>query len=380
MFDLVLRGGTVIDPSRDTESPLDVAVDGDRVAAVGGEGMASESARVVDVRGKLVVPGLVDLHTHLYWGVTGLGLEDVDSTCLNRGVTTAVDAGSSGSRNFAAFRRWIAGPAKTRVYCFVHLSSLGLTTMPRAGELANPAFADPEGAADLLRQYSDLAIGLKLRAGEPHVGGSCLPMLKTCRQVADATGVPIMVHIGNSLESVPEILEWLRPGDIVTHCMTGRRYGLLDAAGRVLPQVREARQRGVLFDVGHGGMNFSHRVAASLLDQGFLPDTISTDLTQRTVDGPVYDLPTMMTKFMLMGLSLAEVVRLATWRPAQALRRESLFGTLRPGSTADITVLQWEEGEFQLKDSTGDVLVTDRRLVPYLTVRAGNIVGRERGK
>lgn len=378
MFDLILRGGTVIDPGQGLEGSFDVAVEGDRVAAVASDATASDAARVVDVRGRLVVPGLVDMHTHIFSDVTRLSV-DVDSACLARGVTTSVDGGSTGSASFEAFRRWIAEPAKSRVYCFLHLSWMGLISMPMIGELALPAFADPEGAIDILRRYPDLAIGLKIRVEEVQVGGSCLPMLKIAREVGDATGVPIMVHLGNSLEALPEILKWLKAGDIVTHCMTGRRCGLLDAAGRVFPEALEARQRGVWFDVAHGGANFSHRAAEKLLEQGFVPDAISTDLTVRTVNGPVYDLPTIMSKFVRLGLPLAEVVRLTTWQPARILRREHLFGTLRPGSTADITVLEWEEGELPLKDSLGDVMTLDRRLVPYLTVRAGKIV-QEKGK
>ena len=373
MYDLLLKGGRVIDPGQGIDGEMDVAISGGKVAAVSPNIPASESARVLDVSGKLVAPGLVDLHAHIYRGATSLGA-DVDETCLKRGVTTVVDGGSSGTDNFEGFRRWIAAGSRTRVFCFVHISSLGLTAIHRAGELANPDYADPQGVLEILRRHPDLALGVKLRATDREVGGSCLPMLEIGRRVADEAGRPLMVHIGNTVETLPRILERLRPGDIVTHCMTGRRNGLLDDSGAILPEAREARERGVFFDAAHGRSHFSFQVAARLLDQGFLPDTISTDLTAYSTSSVVYDLPTTMTKFVTLGLPLAEVVRLATLRPAQVLGKDGEFGTLRPGVAADVAVLEWEDGEFPLEDAVGERRTARHRLVAHLTIRNGEPV------
>lgn len=372
MFDLVLKGGTVVDPSQSLHRDLDVAVSAGKIATVRADIAPSEADQTIDVSGKLVVPGLIDLHVHVYWGATALGA-DADRTCLRHGVTTVLDCGSFGSDNFEGFKRWIAEGCDTRVYSLVHLSSLGLVGIGKAGELANPAYADPRGAAELIRRHPDLVLGLKVRATEAVVGGSCLPALKMAREAADDVGAPLMVHIGGSKESLPQILALLKGGDIITHCFTPRPNGLLDANGRVFPEVWEARQQGVIFDCAHGRPHFSFDVATKLLDQGFPPDTISTDLTRFSATELVIDLPTVMTKCLTLGMSLSQVVDLSTRRPAEILGKSDLIGSLRPGMAADVAVLAWEEGEFPLRDGSGDTRVAQRRLAPYLTVKAGQI-------
>ncbi|HEX2924318.1 MAG TPA: amidohydrolase/deacetylase family metallohydrolase, partial [Chloroflexota bacterium] len=209
MFDLILKGGRVIDPSRGTDLEQDVAITGSRIAGISASVPSDSARQVLDVSGKIVVPGLVDLHTHIYPGVISNGVE-VDETCLRRGVTTAVDGGSSGTENFGGFLRWIAGQSKTRVFCFLHLSAIGQAATRRAGELANPAYADPEGAIELIRLHSDVIVGLKLRASRPALGGPSLPMLQAARRVLDATGVPMMIHIGDTVEPLGAILDSLR--------------------------------------------------------------------------------------------------------------------------------------------------------------------------
>jgi len=372
VFDLILKGGTVIDPSRGLHQKLDVAISGGKIAAVREEIPECEAAKTLDVSGKLVVPGLVDLHVHMYLGGTALGA-DPDETCLRHGVTTVLDCGSFGSDNFEGFRRWIAERCNTRVYSLIHLSCLGLVGIGKAGELANPAYADPEGAMEILRRYPDLVLGLKMRATESVVGGSCLPALRMARRVADEVGVPLMVHIGRSREPLPDILSYLKTGDIITHCATPRLNGLLDGNGRILPQVWEARQRGVVFDSAHGRPHFSFVTAGRLLDQGFLPDAISTDLTNVSAKESVLDLPTTMTKWLALGMPLDEVIALVTYRPAQILGKADLFGSLRDGLEADVAVLEWKEGEFGLKDGAGEVRTVHERLAPHVTVRAGRL-------
>jgi len=373
MFDLLVKGGLVVDPTQNLEAVLDLAVFDGRIATLEPNIPSEQAERVLNASGCLLTPGLVDLHAHLYHGGTSIGAAP-DEACLKHGVTTAVDGGSSGADNFAGFKKWIAGLSRTRVYCFLHLSSLGLVAIHKAGELANPAYADPEGALKLLRTHPNLAVGLKLRATEAEVGGPCTPFLRTARRVADEAAVPIMVHIGNTVETLPEILAWLKAGDIVTHCMTGRRNGLLDQNGRIWPEVLEARARGVLFDAAHGRSHFTFEIAARILDQGFLPDSISTDLTAYSTGGPVHDLPTTMTKFDTLGLSISKLVELAASRPAAILGKDDQFGSLKPGMVADVAALEWEEGDFRLVDAAGEIRRARRRLKPRFTLRAGDLI------
>ncbi len=373
MFDLVLKGGTVIDPSQGLDGVLDVAVAGGEIAEVKAGISTAEASRVVDVSGKLVMAGLVDFHTHVYWAATRSGLVP-DEHFLKRGITTVVDAGSCGAETFPGFKKLSVEGSRTRVYCFVHLSCLGLTGNRRVPELANPAYADPEGAVATLREHPDVALGLKLRLSKDVVGGSCLPLLKMARAVCDEVGVPLVVHVGNTEESLPEILQWLKAGDVVAHYMTGRGNGSLDDGGRILPEVWEARERGVLFDAAPATSHFAYRVADRMLDQGFLPDAIGTDLTTRQMGGLMTDVPMLMSRLMMLGMPLADVVRLATFAPARILGKADRFGALKPNLEADIAVFQWEEGEFPQSDGVGETRMVRRRLAPYMTVRSGQLV------
>lgn len=372
MYDLLLRNGTVVDPGQGLNQKLDVAISGGKIAAIRVGIPEQESAHALDLSGKLVMPGLVDLHVHVYPGGTALGV-DPDESCLKHGVTTVLDCGSFGSDNFEGFKRWIAERSLTRVYGLINLSSLGLTGIDRVGELANMDYADPEGAARVLHSHPHLVRGLKLRATESVVGGSCLPALKLARRVADEVGVPLMVHIGGARETAPEILKWLKAGDIVTHCATPCPNGILDGAGRVFPEVWEARERGVVFDSANGRVHFTFEMARRLLDQGFLPDAISTDLTRSSAKEIVFDLLTSMMKWLALGVPLEQVIALAALRPSQILGMADVIGSLREGMEADVTVLQWKEGEFDLRDVTGEIRTIQRRLEPLVTVRAGHL-------
>lgn len=373
MFALLLKSGTVIDPGQGIEGVLDVAVADGKIAAVGADIPASGAERVLNMSGSLVAPGLFDCHTHVYWGATSIGAWP-DTICLPDGVTATVDGGSAGSDTFAAFKRWIVEGSRTRVFCYVHLSRIGLAGLQASGELVNRAYADPKGTLKILRENPEVAVGVKLRLSEDMVGGPCLPMLKVGREVAGEAGKPLHVHIGNSVESLAEILPRLAPGDMVTHYQTPKRHGLLDEKGQLLPQAREARQRGVLFDCGHGRTHFSLDVAAQLLDQGFPPDTLSTDMSITSYPHLAPGLITVMNKWLALGLTLAEVVRAVTCRPAEVLGKARELGTLKPGMTADIAVLRWEEGEFVQADAVGGKRTLTRRLAPQLTIRAGQVV------
>jgi dihydroorotase len=364
--DLALVGGRVLDPGRGIDGRLDVGVTGGRVSAIGDAGPA---AVTIGASGLVLVPGLVDLHTHLYSGVSHYGI-DPDARCLRRGVTTAVDAGSAGAQTFPGFRRYVIEPADTRVYAFLHVAVQGMITS-LVGELADLRWASPEQAVARAREHPDLVVGVKVRLGHQMVGNDPEPALRLARQAAGQLGLPLMVHIIDMGRPITWLLRHLGEGDIVTHCFHANEGGILAPDGRLYPEVTSARARGVIFDVGHGAGSFAYRVARAAFAQGFPPDTVSSDLHAHNVAGPVYDQATTLSKLMHCGMSLAEVVAATTTAPAAAIRRPDEVGTLAPGRTADLTGFELRTGEWLLPDGAGDTEVVETLIVPRLVVRAG---------
>lgn len=369
---LLLRGGHVIDPAGRVDGIADVVVAGDRIAAVvpGGGVAAGEAPHtVVDCTGRYVCPGLVDLHGHYYEG----SLFGIDPrAALRGGVTTAVDAGTCGCVNFAEFRRTAIDGAALRVLPFIHIGCLGIPTST-LGELRDLRYARPRETAAAILEHRDIALGVKFRAGVMAEGHN-VEAVELALQAAEEAGSRAMVHISVQGDT-REVLARLRPGDIVTHCFTGRGDGILDAAsGALRPEAREARGRGVVFDVGHGSGSFRWETALKAFEHTFYPDTISTDLHRYNVEQVVFDLPTTMSKFLLLGMSLAEVVEKATLAPAKAIGRVPELGTLLPGASADVLVFAVEEGEFRFRDSHWQERVGHRRLRPELVVCRGRQV------
>jgi len=371
--DLLLTGGTVIDPAQGIAEAMEVAICGERIAGVGENFSRRGNTRVVDCTGLIVTPGLIDLHVHIYSGVEPFSIAP-DPVMLESGVTTVLDAGSSGSITWPGMRDGVLNKADVRALALVNLCSGGMVAAD-LGELLDPKMADLRGTIATIRRDPTLAVGVKLRAGD-HIIGKGEQGWKHLRQsirAARETDTFVMVHIGNSPMSIPELVEELRPGDVLTHCYKGGPYHhlVLDGQGKVFPRVKEAMQAGVIFDVGHGTGSFDWEVAARALDQGLTPTTISTDLHSRSVNNVVFDLPTTMTKFHLLGFALPEIVERCTLAPARVLGREDQIGTLRAGSCADLTLLRWVEEPVELYDSYGQVREYDRRLEVVGTVRAG---------
>ena len=366
--ELVIAGGTVIDPRSGVHARLDLAIDDGRIAAVG-PNLAGVAASVIDAAGDLVVPGLVDLHVHVYWGVADLSIEPGPND-LARGSTTIVDAGSSGANTFPGFRRYVIEPFAGRILAFLNISATGQID-PFLGELHDLRFADPERAAAVALANPDVIVGFKVRVSEMLAGPNGLAGLDRALEAGRAAGLPVMVHIGGTSFDVEEVLGRLRPGDIVTHAYTGWQPGIVTGGGRVVAAAAEARARGVRFDVGHGAGSFTWPIAEAALADGFLPDTISSDLHRFNSAGPVHDLATTLSKFLLLGLPLDEVVAMATAAPAAALGSTSGLGSLAVGAEADVTVLRLEEGRFELTDSAGTTREARQRLVPVAVVRAG---------
>ena len=366
MTDLVLAGGRVLDPGQGIDAPLDIGVTGGRVSAIGDAGQAGET---IDASGLVLVPGLVDLHTHLYSGVSHYGI-DPDENCLRRGVTTAVDAGSAGAQTFPGFRRYVIEPAGTRVLAFLHVAVQGMITT-LAGELEDLRWASPDQAVARAREHPDVIVGVKVRLGYQMVGNDPEPALRLAREAAGRLGLPLMVHIIDMRKPITWLLRHLGEGDIVTHCFHAHEGGILAPDGRLYPEVARARARGVVFDVGHGAGSFAYRVARAAFAQDFPPDTVSSDLHAHNVAGPVYDQATTLSKLLHCGMSLAGVVTATTAAPAAAIRRSAEVGTLAPGATADLTGFELRAGEWMLPDGAGDSEPVGTLIVPRLVVRAG---------
>ncbi|MCL4535211.1 MAG: amidohydrolase/deacetylase family metallohydrolase [Bacteroidetes bacterium] len=371
VFDLLVKGGRLIDPAQDIDGVRDVAIANGKVVAVEPSLPAQQAKRVLDASGKVVTPGWVDLHVHVYWGVSHYGIEP-DATCLGRGVTTAVDLGSAGANTFPAFRRFIMERARTRLYAFLNISSAGMIS-EAVGENEELRFLNPELAVRVVNANRDLLMGIKVRVSRSYVGSSGLEPLSRARQAADAVRLPLAVHPNDPDGTLGDILSSLNAGDILTHCFHGRAQGILDAEGKVRPEVWDAVQRGVLFDVGHGRGSFSFPVVERALEQGLVPYSISSDLHTYSLYGPVFDQATTLSKFLYLGLSLPEVVRLTTTNPARAIGKGDTLGTLKPGAEGDVTICELVEGRVHLEDCEGNTRVGRQRIVPLTAVRNGRV-------
>ncbi|MFB4316272.1 amidohydrolase family protein [Actinomadura sp. 21ATH] len=368
-YDRVLTGGTVIDPASGTEGRLDVAISGGTVAAIG-EGLAAGAAEVTDCTGRWVLPGLVEGHTHIFQHVSKVGAP-ADEAHLRRGVVAAADAGTAGASTFAAFRRLVVEPSPMRITNFLNVSVLGLIDF-RFGELLNPDTLVPDDALETAAANPDVVRGFKIRLSEDVVGDNWRMLLKKSIDVAEQAGLPLMVHIGETSEPLPAVLEHLRAGDVVAHCYTGKPHGILDGDA-IQPAVAEARERGVLFDSAHGKSNLSFEVARRAIARGFYPDVLSSDTSARNWRGPVFDLLTSMAKLVALGMPLTEAVTRATVRPARLLGLDTEgYGRLEPGGPAHVTVVE-ETAETVLPDAAGNT-ITAPRLEPVLVLHKGEPV------
>jgi dihydroorotase len=374
-YDLLVTGGEVIDPGAGLRGVMDVGVAGGRIVEVAPALPAKEARHTVSAKGRLVTPGLVDIHAHVFVNAHDMGGR-TDHFCRSTGVTTLCDAGSAGSATFAGLRHILDTAVRTRVRAFVNLSAIGITATSRGGELSHFPYADPEGCARTIAENPDLAIGVKLRYGPGIVWEYTSAPVRLARQTAATAGVPLMVHITDSPIPLPDILAEMIPGDIITHCYHGRAHGIMGNEEKqfVLKEVVEAQRHGIVFDCAHGRNHFSFRMIEKALDQGFLPDTISTDLTTTSATrGPVWDLTTTMSKLLHFGMTLDDIVLRATAAPARILGYHGTIGTLAPGANADIAILELRDGRFDLTDSEGSTITARRRFYAQTTIKDGRI-------
>ena len=367
-YDLVLTGGRVIDPSQGIDRVVDVAFAGGRIAALG-QGLAGAMLR--DCSGLIVTPGLIDLHTHVYWGGTALGVE-VDAYGRQSAVTTCVDTGSAGPGNFAGFRAHVIERARTRVLVYLHVSFAGIYAFSptiMVGESHDMRLMAAREAVAVARANPDCIIGIKVRVGRHASGPSGIQPLDVALDVADVAGVPLMVHIDEPPPTYGDVVARLRPGDVLTHCFRPFPNAPCHADGSVRQAVAEARARGVLFDVGHGMGSFSWDTARKMVAAGFWPDTISSDVHAMCIEGPAWDLLRTMTKFLALGMALPAVVASATVRAAAALQRPEL-GTFATGAVGDASVIALEDRAIELEDVLGEIVPHGQRLTAQ-----GRVIG-----
>lgn len=346
-FDLLIKNGDVVDPGGNHRGKLDVAIKRNRIAAVDQAIPAESAYRVIDATGQYVTPGLVDLHTHVYHSATCWGIR-ADPVAARSGVTTWLDVGSAGAYNFPGFREFIVKPATARIYALLNISSIGLTAS--TWELANLNYLDVDLCTKLIDLNRDLILGVKVRIDKNTTSGTGIAGLERGREAADRCGLPVMAHIGYGPPTLDEVLGLLRPGDILTHCFTGGTMRLIDDTGTLLEAAKKAWDSGIIMDIGHGAGSFSFATAAALIDAGYRPDVISSDIHQFSVHGPLFDLPTCLSKFLTLGMSLEQVIAAATIRPAEVMGMQDEIGTLKPGALADVALWKLDEGNFTFYD------------------------------
>jgi dihydroorotase len=372
-YDLLLKGGHVIDPRNNIDSLMDVAVTGGRIAAVASAIDASQAKQTIDVRGLYVTPGLVDIHVHLF-ATTGLkdawaGDNSVlpDGFSFRTGVTTMVDAGTAGWRNFETFRHTVIDRAQTRVFAMINIAGLGMST--NAAEQV-PSEFQPEQVALLAAKHKDVVVGVK----SAHYEQPDWISVDRAVEAGKSAGIPVMVDFGSFRQERPYwqlVTEHLRPGDISTHCFRSA-VPWVDETNKIYDYLHRARARGVKFDVGHGGGSFVFRNAAPAVTQGFYPDSISTDLHAGSMNAAMMDMTTTMSKFLALGMPLKEVILRSTWNPAQIIRHPEV-GHLTVGAFADVAVMRVEKGDFAYADSNGGQLRATQRIMCELTLREGRV-------
>ncbi|WP_264211281.1 amidohydrolase/deacetylase family metallohydrolase [Leisingera thetidis] len=372
-YDLILRGGHLIDPVQDIDAPMELAFADGKVARVSAS-ISGTAKRVEDVSGCLITPGLIDMHTHVYWGGTSIGVA-ADDYAKSSAVTTLVDTGSAGPGNFAGFQAHVIDKAEARILVYLHISHAGIYAFSNrvmVGESEEMRLMDPLTALEAAKANPGTIIGIKVRLGAWTSGIHGMAPFEFALQVAEAAGLPLMVHIDDPPPSYDEVVSRLRRGDVLTHCFRPFPNAPLTGKGGVRPAVLEARRRGVIFDVGHGMSSFSVRVARQMLAHGFWPDTISSDVHTLCIEGPAFDLVTTLSKFLSLGMPLPEVIRAATQNAAAALRRPEL-GTLRPGTVGDASVLRLQNGTFEFEDGDKETFEGRQRLTAAGTVLGGRI-------
>jgi dihydroorotase len=380
MYDLVLKGGVVIDPSQNLNGASDLAVQDGKIAAISPNIPMTEARRTIDAKDRIITPGLIDLHAHVFEGVARNGVNP-DIAGVRAGVTTIVDAGSAGCATFAAFPRHILPNSDTEVIPFLHICQTGLTTSP---DIIAESSIDYDGTLAVVEEYRGLIRGIKARMVSPALEIFGMEMPRIAKRAAKACGLPLMVHIGDTTkrydpEVINQLLPLLEPGDIVTHLFTANPGGVIDGNGKLVPEAKEIAQRGVWLDTAHGRMNFGFDVGRRVLDQGLIPHCISTDLTVPGRLNTVHSMVEMMARFMGLGFTLEQVIAMTTANPARVLGESERLGSLAVGRQADVSVFEVRKGDWQVYDALHAPLRVETCLVPKLTLKRGAVFEPEWG-
>ena len=383
-FDLVIKGGDVIDPSQSLRGKRDIGIRYGLIEALEADIPADRALRVMDASGKVVTPGLIDLHSHVYPYGSAIGIP-ADELVAHQATTTCVSAGDAGANNFAAFRRHIVAQSRTRLYAFVHIANAGLTPFP-VPELYNIDFAQVDACAKTVAENADMVLGVKVRMSENVIAKHGTEPLKRAISACEKAGggAKIMCHIGGveTPQLMSQILDLLRPGDVLTHAYSGApniagAFTNIIQEGKLLPAALAAKQRGVVFDVGHGGGSFDYTVCEAAIQQGCPPDTISSDIHVFSGNSPGMPYLTwVMSKFMGLGFTLEQVVAMATMNPAKAINRGPKLGTLQIGAPGDVAVLDLVQGPVSFVDTRNNTRNGQAYLKPVHTVTAGVPFGR----
>jgi dihydroorotase len=379
MYDLVLKGGRVVDPASGLDGVLDVAVENGKIARVAAGIAPTEASRVIEVGGKIVTPGLIDLHAHVFEGVNRTGVNP-DLAGVYSGVTTIVDAGSAGSATFGGWRH-ILPHCHTEIVPFLHICQTGLATLP---DIIAESSVNLTDTVRVATEHRGVIHGIKARMVSPALEIMGMEMPRLAKRAAKEAGIRLMVHIGDTEKRydpkvIHPLLSLLEPGDILTHYFTPNPGGVLDANGKLVPEAREASDRGVWFDTAHGRMNFSFDVGRRIMDQGLMPHCISTDLTVPGRLNTVHSMTEIMTRFLGLGFTLPQVVTMSTANPAKAIGAEQRLGRLAVGRQADVSVLNLEEGDWVVYDILNTPLRVERAFTPHLTLKAGRVFAPDYG-
>ncbi|MEM1574721.1 MAG: amidohydrolase/deacetylase family metallohydrolase [Nitrososphaerota archaeon] len=377
MYDLIIKNGTVIDPSQDLHEKKDIAISNGKIEAIESSIAPIDTKKVIDASNMIVVPGLIDLHTHVSYNVIMLSI-DPESSCLMKGSTTVIDAGSTGYLNFTPFKKYVIEKSKCQIFAMLNIESLGMIEfMERDTErwpelltclngIFTPLFINIENTVKTIEKNRDIILGIKW--AHHHITG-----LELARKAADKAKCLIM----SENRFTPDSLNFLKKGDILTHLYApirkeeGGHIGLLDDDGKIFPEFFEAIKRGVILDVGHGKKSFSWKIAEKAIAEGIMPDTISTDLWIDNINGPVYDMPTTMSKFLLLGMSLDEVIKASTTKPAEIIGKLGKIGTLKPDAFANIAIFKLKEGKFIFEDCEGEKRIGNQKLEPLHIIHKG---------
>jgi dihydroorotase len=383
-FDLVIKGGEVVDPSQSLRAKRDIGIRFGLVEALEADIPRDKALRVLDASGKIVTPGLIDLHSHVYPYGSAIGIP-ADELTASQCTTTCVSAGDAGANNFAAFRRFVVPQSRTRLYAFVHIANAGLAPFP-VPELYNIDFAQVDAAAKAVAENADMVLGIKVRMSENVIAKHGLEPLRRAISACEKAGTAgkVMCHIGGveTPALMSQILDLLRPGDILTHCYSGapnltNQFTNIVQDGKLLPAALAAKQRGVVFDIGHGGGSFDYTIAEAAIQQGCPPDTISSDIHVFSGNSPGMPYLTwVMSKFMGLGFTLEQVVTMATANPAKSIARLPKLGTLQVGAPGDVAVMELVEGPVSFVDTRNNKRDGKAHLKPVQTVTAGVPFGR----